>query len=296
MWYAVSREERDIQHVEVKGKDLVVWKGASGWSVFDDRCPHRGAKLSLGRVKEGRLTCPYHGWEYAEDGTVVRVPAHSMRGPTKAKRYEVRTRYGLVWVRLDDLPGEIPEFQEYADAMFTKVQCGPYYFDASPFKVVENFLDVSHFPFVHERLLGTTDNPVIPHYEVETQGDIMVARGIRVFQPDPDGSGRGGWEEYTYKILSPYSAYFTKEGDKNRKFSIFMTVTPVHERRTAMWMVIAVNYPAEPEQLRKFQDVLAEQDRIIVENLVDGNETFVSSDATVVAYRKLLKMFGISGF
>ncbi len=292
MWYVVGQDLEGIQRVRLKGIDLALWKGNT-WNAFEDRCAHRGARLSQGRVRGNRLICPYHGWEYSDDGSVALVPAHSMRGPAKARKYDVVSRYGLLWVELDDLPGEIPTFQEYEDTSFMKVHCGPYLFNASPFKVVENFLDVSHFPFVHEGLLGSKDDPSIPHYKVESQGDIIVARDIKVFQPNPDGSGNGGWESYTYKILSPYSAYFVKEGDEKRKFSIFMTVTPMEERKTMMWMIIAANYPGDPDEMRKFQDTLAEQDRAIVENLVEGPETYVSSDATVVAYRKLLKKIGL---
>ncbi|BBG24284.1 aromatic ring-hydroxylating oxygenase subunit alpha [Sulfuracidifex tepidarius] len=295
MWYVAGRNLEEIQRVRVKGIDLVIWKGST-WAAFDDRCAHRGARLSQGSIKEKHLVCPYHGWEYSDDGSVVFVPAHTMKGPGKARKYEVMSQYDLLWVKLDDLSGEIPKFQEYGDPSFMKVHCGPYLFNASPFKVVENFLDVSHFPFVHEGLLGDKNNPSIPHYNVESEGDIIVAKDIRVFQPNPDGSGNGGWENYTYKILSPYSAYFIKEGDGERKFSIFMTVTPMEEKKTMMWMIIASNYPGDPNEMRKFQDTLAEQDRAIVEGLVDGPETYVSSDATVVAYRKLLKKAGLMDF
>jgi phenylpropionate dioxygenase-like ring-hydroxylating dioxygenase large terminal subunit len=292
MWYAVSRDSGNPIHVLVKGRDLVLWKSKNDWIAFDDRCPHRGASLSLGKVKDDVLICPYHGWEYSSEGYAIRVPAHSMRGPARAKKYEVSYKYGLLWVNLDEGSEEIPDFREYYDNSFMKVECGPYLFNASPFKVVENFLDVSHFPFVHEGLLGTQETPEIPKYEVNEEHGKIIAKNIRIYQPDPDGSGRGGWENYTYEILSPYSAYFSKEGDGSRSFSIFMTVTPLEERRTLMWMIIAVNYPGDPKKMREFQDTLAEQDRKVVESIKEGQETFVSSDAIVVAYRKLLKRMG----
>ncbi|HRH88422.1 MAG TPA: Rieske 2Fe-2S domain-containing protein, partial [Rubrivivax sp.] len=47
---------------------LVLWQGDEGTAAFDDRCPHRGARLSLGRVQGGVLECPYHGWRFAADG------------------------------------------------------------------------------------------------------------------------------------------------------------------------------------------------------------------------------------
>ncbi|CAM9980802.1 unnamed protein product [Ectocarpus fasciculatus] len=50
------------------GEGLVVWKDPKdgGWKAFADRCPHRWAPLSEGRVDQesGRLQCIYHGWEF----------------------------------------------------------------------------------------------------------------------------------------------------------------------------------------------------------------------------------------
>ena len=59
------------------GSKLVAWRDASGKvNLIDDRCPHRGAPLSLGRLEAGRLSCRYHGVEVAGDGTVTAAPAY----------------------------------------------------------------------------------------------------------------------------------------------------------------------------------------------------------------------------
>lgn len=54
-------------HTQLLGEALVVWKDPKGgWKAFADRCPHRWAPLSEGRVDQetGRLQCIYHGWEF----------------------------------------------------------------------------------------------------------------------------------------------------------------------------------------------------------------------------------------
>ena len=64
--------------VRLLGDDVVLWRDATGAAhAFADRCPHRGTKLSLGRVVEGgtRLECPYHGWQFAVSGQCVSIPA-----------------------------------------------------------------------------------------------------------------------------------------------------------------------------------------------------------------------------
>ena len=66
---------------------------------------------------------------------------------------------------------------------------GPYPVKASGPRVVENFLDVGHFPFVHEGILGDRKRPEIADYETSTGPDGVLAKGVSVFQPDPYGTG-----------------------------------------------------------------------------------------------------------
>src|SRR5271156_5317915 len=59
------------------GRELVVWRTADGTlHAADDRCPHRGTRLSIGRVDGNVLVCAYHGWRYGSSGQCVRIPAH----------------------------------------------------------------------------------------------------------------------------------------------------------------------------------------------------------------------------
>ncbi|MCU1432481.1 MAG: Rieske (2Fe-2S) domain protein, partial [Actinotalea sp.] len=86
--------------------DLVVYRDADGVAAFRDICIHRGAALSLGWVREGRLVCPYHGWQYDRTGACVKIPSRPADAPipaaAKAKAYQVREQYGLVWVAMTD--------------------------------------------------------------------------------------------------------------------------------------------------------------------------------------------------
>jgi nitrite reductase/ring-hydroxylating ferredoxin subunit len=84
---------------------LVLWRSASGAvQAWEDRCPHRGVPLSLGRIDGERLACAYHGWEYAaQDGRCVAIPAmpnQPVPGKVCARIYPVQERDGMVWVQL----------------------------------------------------------------------------------------------------------------------------------------------------------------------------------------------------
>ena len=83
---------------------IVLWRDAQGAPrAFADRCPHRGTRLSLGRVCEGRLECAYHGWQFGPDGACLHVPAVPQFVPPVSHHAGVHAAldaYGLIWVRL----------------------------------------------------------------------------------------------------------------------------------------------------------------------------------------------------
>ncbi|MFW7267289.1 Rieske 2Fe-2S domain-containing protein [Gluconacetobacter sp. Hr-1-5] len=99
----------------VRGRDLAVWRDGQGQAhVWDDRCPHRGMRLSLGFVREGALACLYHGWRFGADGRCTHIPAHpdlSPPGTIRAAPLRVVECWGLVWASAEEsgaLPGDDP--------------------------------------------------------------------------------------------------------------------------------------------------------------------------------------------
>jgi phenylpropionate dioxygenase-like ring-hydroxylating dioxygenase large terminal subunit len=95
-------------------RNLVVWRDAAGdVHVLDDYCPHRGAPLSLGRVIEGRVSCPYHGFEIDAAGCIAAVPATpdcALVGQQSVRVYPVREIAGAIYVYFSDRPGAaVPE-------------------------------------------------------------------------------------------------------------------------------------------------------------------------------------------
>lgn len=307
-WHVVARSSEtklgEVRSARLLGKDLVVWRNQDGVGVWEDLCIHRGSKLSAGRIANECLICPYHGWEYDASGQCVRIPAHpSQPPPTRArtKVYHATERYGLVWACLATPKQEVPDFVDGNDPAFRKVHAGPYFFKAHAPRVIENFLDVGHFPFVHAGLLGDPRHTEVCDYEVETTDDGIIAKDIRVWQPDPDGTGQAAEVKYTYRVTRPLTAYFLKS-HRSESFSIFCCVTPVDERESVAWMILALNYSLETtdEQLRSFQDAVSGQDIPIVESqrpellpLDLQAELHLRSDRTAIAYRQWLTKIGL---
>jgi phenylpropionate dioxygenase-like ring-hydroxylating dioxygenase large terminal subunit len=307
-WHPVALAESLVEEVplgvRLLGIDIVVWRLEGDLLAWRDICLHRGTKLSLGSVKDGCLVCPYHGWSYDRTGQCVKIPAHPDQTPpqkAKATSFHCRERYGLIWVALGSPKQDIAIFKQAEDSSFRLIPCGPYLMAASAPRVVENFLDVAHFPFVHDGLLGDSDAPEIGDYQVETDEDGITASDISVYQPDPDGTGVGKRITYTYTVPRPLVATFKKEAE-GPQFSMYLAVCPEEELVSRAFFIIAMNYGFEipVEQLRGFQDRIVAQDKPIVESqrpellpLDLAEELHLRSDRTAIAYRKWLKELGL---
>ena len=290
--------------VRLLGVELVVWRSGDSIQVWDDLCIHRGAKLSGGRVKDSCLQCPYHGWTYSASGECVGIPAHpDQKPPGRAHTavHPVKVAYDLVWTCLGEPSGDIPPFPEWDDPSYRKIPAGPYAFRALGPRVIENFLDVGHFPFVHAGYLGDPAHTAIEEYEAEITPGGVIARDIPIWQPDPDGTGKAARVAYTYEALKPLTARFTKAQGEQR-FCMMDIVTPVDGEHSVAWGLMAMNYSFDTpaETIRVFQDEVTAQDLPIVESqrpellpLDLQAELHLRSDRTAIAYRKWLRQLGL---
>jgi phenylpropionate dioxygenase-like ring-hydroxylating dioxygenase large terminal subunit len=308
-WFAVARAvdvsvARPVP-ARLLGRDLVLWRASDGIHAWQDLCVHRGAKLSLGAVRNDCLVCPYHGWEYGASGHCVRIPAHPDQAPpVKARAYVFRAmeRHGLIWVCLGEPPRELPEIPELEDPAYRKLIAGPYAFHAQGPRILENFLDVAHLPIVHGGWLGDADHAEMPDYAVEATIDGIIARDIPVWQPDPDGVGRPAKVLYTFQVHRPLTASFRKLHNEQTLLMLDI-VTPVDTHNSVAWAILAMNYAHDlPEaELLAFQDKITMQDKAVVESqrpellpLDLQQELHLRSDKMAIAYRRWLKEIGLS--
>jgi phenylpropionate dioxygenase-like ring-hydroxylating dioxygenase large terminal subunit len=307
-WHAVAWASQVNDHAPVASRlldeSLVVWRNQQGVHAWKDLCVHRGSRLSAGRIHNNCLACPYHGWEYDSSGRCVLIPAHPEHPPparATVTTYSAMEAYGLVWVCLGSPKHKLSPFPEWDDTSFRKVFAGPYLYRAHGPRVMENLLDVAHFPFVHAGYLGDPGRARIGDYEVEVSGDEIIAKDIPVWQPDPDGTGRPADVFYTYHVLRPLAVRFTKVHGANR-FSMLACVTPAGDCQSLAWLVMALNYAHETpaDELRRFQDDVSNQDIPVVEGqrpellpLDLQAELHLRSDRTALAYRRWLKKIGL---
>jgi phenylpropionate dioxygenase-like ring-hydroxylating dioxygenase large terminal subunit len=304
--------------VMLLGSELVLWKdsqgAAHGWA---DRCPHRGAKFSLGRVAGDRLECGYHGWQFAASGQCTLVPALPSFSPPVshcAQVYELQEAYGLLWVRLEKSESVIPAFAAELDARLRKVNCGPYLVQTSAPRIVENFLDMSHFGFVHEGWLGDREHVAMLDYEVQKTATGILATNGQAWQPKSNlHSTTGSMVSYTYEVNAPYTCILTKAPDPATlgahitdkdgfRESIALFVCPITPELSRVWIRMAMTDFESPDSaLQSFQNTIFGQDQPVLESQSPKRlpldlraELHTVADKASSAYRRYLQESGIS--
>ncbi|MDB5933587.1 MAG: Phenylpropionate dioxygenase, large terminal subunit [Massilia sp.] len=287
---------------------LAIWRDSAGEvHVWEDRCPHRGTRLSLGAVQGDSVRCAYHGWSFGSDGRCKHIPALPALGEAglkaRAASFSVQERHGLVWACLGTPSGFVPPFPEYDNAVLRKVWCGPYDVQTSGPRIVENFLDMAHFAFVHEGILGDGEQPAIADYTVEPFDDPAYGQGIwarhcRAWQPQASRAAAAGSEvEYSYRVVRPLCAILTKRSGEAVADAIALHLQPLTETSTRVWIILALaDHESSDAALRQFQDTIFLQDLPILESqrpqrlpLIAGAEVSVACDRMSLAYRAYLK-------
>lgn len=282
---------------------LVLWHDGTEARVFTDRCPHRGARLSLGRIEGGQLECPYHGWRFGGDGRCRRVPALPDFEPPPGHRtttWGLREAHGLWWVAAADAPAEAPHAPPLlTDLPPRRVLCGPYDVATSAPRAVENFLDTAHFGLVHEGWLGARDHLEVPAYVVVA--DAHGRPGVpayRAWQPQASAALAGGaWVEYRYQVLSPYAALLTKKAEGEAPQEAYaLWACPTTPETCRVWFTIFTSDATlADEALIAFQDRIFRQDQPVLESQrprllpLAGGELHCAADRLSAAYRRWLQ-------
>lgn len=165
------------------GHELVLFRQASGEiGALEDRCPHRRMRLSLGKVTNDRLTCPYHGWNFAPNGE-GRVPS-TPTARVCAKAYAAIERHGAIWVKDAESKAELPKLGVDGQA---QVFCLLYHIGAPLELVVDNFAEIEHSVTTHVLLAYDDVGIAKTECEVSFDEEHVLVRNVgpqkAVFRP-----------------------------------------------------------------------------------------------------------------
>ena len=308
-WYVICRkeeiEENKILLKYVFDQEIIIWKKKERIMAWENLCIHRGSRLSLGSINNGILKCAYHGWEYNQDAQCVKIPSQpDIKIPKKAcvKSYKVIEKMNMVWINLSKDTNDFVNIKEFNESNFNHVASGPYIMNASAPRAIENFLDVAHFPFVHENHLGVKDKPMIDDYDVVSSNKGIHASNVKIFQPNPDGTNKSGEVIYDYHVHSPFVASLGKDVSKNERFVLVFYVTPISETESMIYTLTLMNFGKLDDKIvRDYQDFITAQDVPIVESqrpellpMDLQEELSIRSDKISIAYRRYLKKMNIS--
>jgi phenylpropionate dioxygenase-like ring-hydroxylating dioxygenase large terminal subunit len=213
----------------------------------------------------------------------------------------LRDAYGLVWANLVPGEAEPPEYPAYADARYQHALCGPYGVRTSAPRIIENFLDMGHFPFVHDGILGERPRTEVADYKVHAPrlGHGPAASECVFWQPGASMLKHAGARVfYAYDVPRPFCAVLAKQPDAEggQGVAILLAVQPALPERSIAWMVFSTtNLEPDEKTLRARQEQVFMQDKPILENQLPGrlplgtrDEVAVPCDRLSLAYRRYL--------
>jgi len=295
--------------------DLVVYRTSAGVVVARDLCLHRGSMLSLGHLDGDELVCAYHGWRYGPGGACTRIPSQPpdrrISPRVRLLAYPAAERHGLIWCCLagpDAAARPLPDWAETSDPAFRQLHLPPQTWRTSAARQVENFLDVSHFAFVHRQTFGNAGAPEIPVVPVRRTGD-GIAYDYAYLAANPDGSPLGGaasiQRETSYEVSLPFACRLTiryPEKGPGARHVLIDVAQPVSARVMRLYLLIARNFdPEVPDaDLLAWEESIVSQDQPVVESqrpeelpLDLAAELHVQADSMTIAYRRALGSLGL---
>ena len=165
-WYVVgtpsSFSYNKLKKITIWNKNYVVWKDLNNiFYALDDICSHKSASLSRGKLINDTVVCPYHGYQFDNNGTLVNIPGINFEHSCihDVKKYKIVNKNG--WIYLNTF-----EDNEYLENIFVEDEAldnnfKPVFlnmnFNCYSRVLSENSLDVMHIGFVHT--FGNTENP-----------------------------------------------------------------------------------------------------------------------------------------
>jgi phenylpropionate dioxygenase-like ring-hydroxylating dioxygenase large terminal subunit len=263
--------------------ELVIARFANGKVLAADvACPHKGARLSAGCIREGELMCPYHGWRFDADGACQSIPSllepnADKQALSHLKNYAVQERYGFIWVKLEQgaLPNgqthELPEVPEFEDPRWAYRLGPPMEFKAGWRREVENYLDMSHFAFAHSSTLGVSADPRISDMKIAIQPD----GGYQMDAPFPalntthemPGKLQSAHHRQQRGYLPNFTTIRQRFEDGDERVLVHIPSPNTRESCTCFWsLAISPNFrgPA-PEAQIEFAIKVLDEDRVMCE-------------------------------
>jgi phenylpropionate dioxygenase-like ring-hydroxylating dioxygenase large terminal subunit len=330
-WYAAARSSELTDQPlrrRMLGQDFVLFRDAQGVArCLSNTCTHRGGSLGAGKLRDGKIQCPYHGWQFDGSGICRRIPSlgSNAKIPARARvdAYPTEERYGLVFAFLGDLPeAERPPIMEIAEygadgpkpGWAATIQHFEWNIDYK--RSIENGIDPAHNEFVHPTHGFSYQNE--DSYQVEPLKLVETPWGSGFFNtvyapPLADkkmqaasgrseaavihaGTGHHGVSS-VWTFINPTPTMHIYQ---------YLFETPIDEDRASLYLVNLRNFlldPAGDERMMTRNQVVVFQDRDVLVDLhpvltpeTPNHEMLMPADLCVGRYRQFLKEWEAKGW
>ena len=278
--------------VTVAGTKVVLFRdGAGRAKALIDQCPHRGVALSLGKVNDGCIECPFHGWRIEGGGGVTHVPWNpdAKLETLRAKAVPVCELGGQVWIHTSVglPPTKGPEVHEAISRDGVRVSGFDVVWNTHWTRAMENMLDWPHLPFVHKATIGKSMVRASgSRLDVEWEPRAWGAHtSIRIDGKDQPGSLDFRWpNQMNLHIPIP-----------GKLLMMLVACVPIDATHTRMMMVMARDFltlPIFDFVFHRMNARIANEDRAIVESSVPmevpaaSEEKSVRTDGPTLQFRK----------
>lgn len=309
MWYAVmasgSVKKGKIVGARRFSGNLIFYRDSAGRvSCATALCPHRGASLACGCMKDGRVQCPFHGIEYDMDGKCVLIPSNGRASEANNHRFDLKiypTREigGIIfaWYGDEEPTSEPDTFDIMTDSsyMYSHVEDT---WSVHYSRVIENQLDVTHLAFVHHNTIGRGNKTLSHGPKVEWLDDhTFITSANNEFDngQKPKTSDEAVIKDTNLTFKFP-NLWLNHVSDKILILAYFV---PVDDEHT----IIALRFYNKITKCKpidkfiawiggKANKVVEKQDKAIVQTQLPKKtdlrigEKLVSADKPIVEYRK----------
>jgi phenylpropionate dioxygenase-like ring-hydroxylating dioxygenase large terminal subunit len=328
---AAELADGELKSVELLAEQILLIRLNGQLVAMQDLCRHFQARLSTGEIRqiEGHgqcISCHYHGWAYDTSGRCVEIPqlTEGREIPQNARvpTYLVQEKYDLIWVCLEPAPMyDLPEFPELEDPAFRAGPLRTYEpWEAAAPRVLMGTLDDTHFPWVHEGILGDRAHTSPPDHTVWREGRTMRVEfttsqpqnaiveeegetAEQTFVQDVDYSYHVGIPN-VLRLITNHHPHGAK--DESRVYVIWLATCPRRFNKTDSFWRLTRNFDTAPSQdhvYEEFEDAVRAQDRPMVESqrpwLLPPFWTKIElplrpADLPLLEYQKWLEELGIA--
>jgi phenylpropionate dioxygenase-like ring-hydroxylating dioxygenase large terminal subunit len=283
--YARELGDRPLA-VRLMDRPLVLFRGSEGVAGLEDRCPHRNAPLSAGRVAAGLIECPYHGWRFDGQGTCRRVAGSAEGAPHGVRAFPVREQAGLLWTNLSADPAPfLPLPDELSDPANDSFWWRLPTSRAAISDAIENLVDPVHAYFLHPGLVRRSRGPQAVDIDFTVEAGVAAARytepreGMTWLQRLTEGKRTASWGRYR----PPAYVQIAFEDARGVHASIVVVFAPVGRLDTRPFACFSTRRGLMPAWLKRifiiaFHRRVLSQDLDMLRRQADQCEAFGGPD------------------